>query len=190
MPGKTYELVYEIALDQFGYFTAAQALEAGATRQSLEMMAKRDKVERVSHGVYRVNAIPVTRFDPYMEATLWPGRQRGILSHETVLELNGISDVNPEKIHVTVPKQFRTHRAVPSIYVLHHADLDAREVSSFEGISTTTVMRAIEDCHRTHLGQALLEQAIADGFKRGLLTHIEADKLREDILMSQPPEVA
>lgn len=186
MPGKIYERVYEIAVDQYGYFTSTQALEAGATRQSLEMMAKRDKVERVSHGVYRVNAIPVTHLDTYMEATLWPGRQRGILSHETVLELNGISDVNPEKINVTVPKRFRTHRVVPSMYVLHNADLDADEISSLEGIPTTTVTRAIEDCHRTHLGQALLEQALEDGFKRGLITRIEADKLREDILVLQP----
>ncbi len=182
MPGKTYNHVYEIAVDQFGCFTTAQALEAGATRQSLEMMAKRGNIERVSHGLYRVNAIQVTRLDPYMEATLWPGRQRGILSHETALELYGISDVNPEKIHVTVPKRFRTHRTVPSLYVLHHADLDAHEVSSFEGIPTTTAVRAIEDCHRTYLGQALLAQAIEDGFKRGLLTHIEANKLREEIL--------
>ncbi len=185
MPGKTYERVYEIAVDQFGFFTTAQALEVGATRQSLEMMAKRAKVERVSHGVYRVNTIPVTRWDPYMEATLWPGRHQGILSHETVLELHGISDVNPEKIHVTVPKRYRTHRVVPSMYVLHHNDIDAREVDSFEGIPTSTVIRAIEDCHRTHLGQALLEQAIEDGFKRGLLTQIEAQTLREDILEFQ-----
>ena len=185
MPGKTYDHVYEIAVDQFGYFTTAQALETGARRQSLEMMAKRGNIERVSHGVYRVNAIPVTRLDPYMEATLWPGRQRGVLSHETALELYGISDVNPEKIHVTVPKRFRTHRTVPTSYVLHHADLDVRDVSSFEGIPTTTALRAIEDCHRTHLGPALIAQAIEDGFKRGLLTHIEANKLREEILTSQ-----
>ncbi len=189
MPGKTYERVYELAVDQFGYFTTAQALEVGATRQSLEMMVKRDKAERVSHGVYRVNAIPVTRFDPYMEATLWPGRQRGVLSHETALELYEISDVNPDKIHVTVPRRFRTHRTVPSMYVLHHADLDAHEVSSFEGIPTTTAMRAIQDCHRTHLGQALLEQAIEDGFKRGLLTRIEADELREDCSSVAAPVV-
>jgi predicted transcriptional regulator of viral defense system len=186
MPGKTYDRVYEIAVDQFGYFTTAQAFEVGATRQSVEMMAKRGNVERISHGVYRVNAIPVTRLDPYMEATLWPGRQQGILSHETALELYGISDVNPGKIHVTVPKRFRTHRTVPSLYVLHHADLDAHEVSSFEAIPTTTAMRAIEDCHRTHLGPALLAQAIEDGFKRGLLTNIETNKLRDEISKSQP----
>lgn len=56
MPGKTYGRVYEIALDQFGYFTTSQALTAGATRQSLQMMKKRGNVDRISYGVYRVNA--------------------------------------------------------------------------------------------------------------------------------------
>ncbi len=179
MPGKTYDRVYDIAVDQFGYFTAAQALIVGATRQSLERMTNRGNVDWVSHGVYRVNAIPATRFDAYMEASLWPVRERGVLSHETALELYAISDVNPDKIHLTVPRRFRTHRTVPSLYVLHHADLDDHEVSSVEGIPTTTAVRAVEDCHQAHLGPALIGQAIKDGFERGLLTQTQANNLRQ-----------
>ena len=182
MPGKTYSRVYEIALDQFGYFTTSQALRAGATRQSLQMMKKRGNVDHVSHGVYRVNAIAVTRFDPYMRATLWPAPARGVLSHQTALELYEISDVNPAKIHISVPKKYRTHRTVPSQYVLHHAELGVDEVGFVEGIPTTSAARAVEDCHRAHLGSALLAQAIEDGFRRGLLTQKEAHDLRERLL--------
>ncbi len=38
-----------------------------------------------------------------MEATLWPRGAHGALSHETALDLYGLSDVNPAKIHITVP---------------------------------------------------------------------------------------
>lgn len=126
--------------------------------------------------------IAVTRFDPYMQATLWPAPARGVLSHQTALELHEISDANPAKIHVSVPKRFRTHRTIPSQYVLHHAELTGDEVGFVEGIPTTSAARAIEDCHRAHLGPALLAQAIEDGFRRGLLTQNEANDLRERLL--------
>jgi hypothetical protein len=48
---------------------------------------------------------PPSSLDAYMDAVLWPGRGvRDMLSHETALDLYGLSDVNPAKIDVTLPR--------------------------------------------------------------------------------------
>jgi hypothetical protein len=51
-----------------------------------------------------------------------------------------------------------------------------------EGIPATTVRRTIEDCHRTHLGPALLRQAIEDGEREGFLRPADARELQRLVL--------
>lgn len=114
-----------------------------------------------------------------MEAVLWPQPVRGTISHETALDLLELSDVNPSKIHITVPKAFRTKRQVPSGYVLHFADVDRSDIVPVEGIPTTSAKRAIVDCHKAHVGAFALLQAIEDGLKNGRLRSEEARDLRD-----------
>lgn len=152
------------------------------------MMARRGTVKRVNHGVYRVEAIPPHPRDQYVAAVLWPrgGAEfpiradvraglaphqvvTAVLSHMTALELHDLSDVNPDKIHLTVPSPLRIRRSVPKLYVLHHASLTAEEITSVDGLPVTTIARTITDCAEAHLGPALLGQAIDQARVRGLL---------------------
>jgi hypothetical protein len=96
-----------------------------------------------------------------MEAVLWPGRGvRGVLSHETALDLFELGDVNPAKIDVTLPRGHRVRRAVPSLYRLHYEDLALDDVTVFEGIPIVTPVRAIRQAHAAQIGPALVMQAI------------------------------
>lgn len=90
-----------------------------------------------------------------------------MLSDETVLELHGLSDVSPPRIHITVPRSHRTRRAVPAQYVIHRQDLEPGDVTRHEGIPIVTAARAIRDAHASHLGPALMRQAIDDGERLG-----------------------
>ena len=182
MPGKSYRSLHDLAADQHGYFTVAQAREWGVTRMALVMMARRGTVERVSHGVYRLAQFPLSPLGQYMEATLWPGGVQGVISHESALSMYDVSDVSPAKIHVTVPRSFRTHRAVPAHLVLHRADLDELDTDLLEGIPVTTLERAVRDCASAHLGAGLLREAIADGRRLGLLTRAAAQRLTSQLL--------
>ncbi|HET7464121.1 MAG TPA: type IV toxin-antitoxin system AbiEi family antitoxin domain-containing protein [Longimicrobium sp.] len=186
MPGFAYRSLQELAADQYGYFTTTQAREWGVTTPALVMMAKRNTVERVSHGVYRLVDYPVSPLGSYVESTLWPHGIQAVLSHETVLVLHEVSDVSPAAVHITVPRRFRTHRAVPRRIVLHHADLELADVEMFEGIPATTLERAIRDCAATHLGPELVRQAIDDGQAKGLLTPAAASRLRTTLFSRQP----
>jgi predicted transcriptional regulator of viral defense system len=179
-----FATVHEIALDHHGYFTMEQAREAGVDPRAVVMMERRGTIERVAYGLYFNPLVPSSPLGPYMAATLWPSGARGVLSHQTALELLGLSDANPDRIHFTLPARMRVRRQVPSQYVLHHADLGPRDTTLVEGIPVTAAARTIRDCHALHLGPALLRQAIEDGRRTGRLSAAEANTLEEEVLMS------
>jgi len=182
MPGREYDKVLELAADQHGYVTTAQARTLGIHRDTIRKMAARNALERVSWGVYRVPTFPPSPYAQYIEACLWPAGALGVISHESALAVRELSDVNPSKVHLTVPKPFRVRREVPRHLVVHNADLAEEELASVEGVPTTTVRRAIEDCHRKHLGPALLRQAIEEGQRQGYLRADDVRELRELVL--------
>jgi predicted transcriptional regulator of viral defense system len=182
MPGREYEKATELAADQHGYLTTAQALESGISRDTLRKMAKRGALERVSWGVYRVPTFPFSPLAQYMAACLWPAGPVGVVSHQSALAIRDLSDVNPAKVHITLPEGFRVRRKIPEYLSIHHANLSNEEIGSHEGIPATTVRRTIEDCFRAHLGPALLRQAIEDGKRLGYLRSEEARRLERRVL--------
>ena len=187
MPGQAYRSIYDMAADQLGYFTAAQARTAGIEPMTVVMMARRGTAERVARGVYRLVHFPLSANALYMEATLWPSGARGVVSHESALALHELSDVNPARVHITVPRDFRVRRAVPAYLAVHHAELGPDEVEVVDGIPVTTPERTIRDCHAAHLGPELVRQAIDDGARTGLLHARTVDALRRELLFSSDP---
>jgi predicted transcriptional regulator of viral defense system len=105
-----------------------------------------------------------------------------VISHESALAIRDLSDVSPPKVHITVPKAFRVRRTIPAHLMIHRADIPDEDLTQVEGIPTTSVVRTIEDCHRTHLGPALLRQAIEDGEREGYLKPVEARRLQRRVL--------
>lgn len=185
MPRDAYEKVYELAADQLGYFTTAQAREAGLTAMAVVMMEKRRVIERLSRGLYRLLHYPISPLAQYMEASLWPYGATGIVSHESALALYGLSDVSPIKVHITLPTTFRVRREIPGHLAVHHADLSRGDWQLHEGIPVTTPGRSIRDCSAVALGGALIGQAVEDGYREGLLSAREADRLRQELLPAQ-----
>lgn len=178
-----YDAVHELALEQHGVFTPAQAAAAGVRGTALTMMVNRGRLVRIAHGLLQDTGAPVSTWTQYAAAVWWPRGATGVLSHETALAILDLSDANPSKIHVTVPKAHRPRRRKPPReVVLHHADLSEDEIMSVEGLPVTTVGRTIRDCAETHLGPALLRQAIEEARAKGYLMEREAAILRHDVL--------
>lgn len=184
MPGIRYKQLAERAAETFGYVTGEDARALGVPMGTLNALSRRGQIDRVDRGIYRVPLIPPSRLDQYMLATLWPDR-RGMISHESALDLYEVSDVNPAKIHVTVPVGYRTHRAIPSHYVLHRENVAPADQQSFEGVPIVSAATAIRQAHAQHARHSLLEQAIDGGLRNGWLTSRDANSLRTEIL-SQP----
>lgn len=169
MPTPAYRALYNIAEDQMGYVTTAQAGTAGVSTEAMVMMERRGALERVSRGVYRLIDFPAQPLAQYMQATLWPHGRRGVLSHETALSLHSLSDVVPARVHITVPAEFRIQRAIPGYLVVHRDELPSENVTRLERMPITTPARTIRDCIQAHLGPALIRQAINEGRRTGML---------------------
>jgi hypothetical protein len=71
---------------------------------------------------------------------------------------------------------------VPKRLALYYADLKPKDLHQVEGVPVTTAARAIRDAHASHLGPALIRQAINDGRRTGHLTLDEAEQLEHELL--------
>ena len=183
-------VLYGLAEDQSGYFTAAQARAAGLHQVRLVQLSQQGDIERLTRGVYRFTRFPVSRLGDYMAAVLWPQVRRpeivGVVSHQSALSIHGLSDVSPARIHVTLPSAVRLRREVPKAMVIHYADLAPVDVERVEGVPVTTPARSIRDAHASHVGNDLVGQAIADGRRSGVLPRAEADRLERELLGTRP----
>lgn len=159
--------LWEVAADQYGYVTTADAAALGIPAVELGKLAHRGKLERVHYGVYRVPEIPVSDLDPYMLAVLWAGG-RGRLSHDTVLSLRRLCDVNPAQIHLTVPAGYRPRRKGGELYRVHHQDLADDDLDYIEAIPAVSVTTAIEQALET-LPHRLVKQAADTAATTGLI---------------------
>jgi predicted transcriptional regulator of viral defense system len=176
MPGKWFTELFDIAVEQHGYVTPANVREIGGTPQVLADLHRYHHVERVGHGVYRFTSLPIDRLGELMEATLWP-RELGVISHDSALDLWDLCDVNPAKIHVTIPNAARIRRFVPSRYVVHQRILYRADITKFEGVAVVTPERAILDGIERHLDNRLIDQAIDTARARGLLKANELKRI-------------
>ncbi len=181
MPGLRYKQLAQRAAENYGYLTGSDARELGVPMGTLNALARRGELDRITRGIYRVPLIPPSRLDQYMLATLWPDR-RGLISHESALDLYGLSDVNPSKLHITVPLSYRTHRSIPSLYVLHNEDVADVDRGSVDGVAVVSVEKAIRQAHEQHLRASLVRQAIDDAEREGWLRRPRADELRGELL--------
>lgn len=105
----SWDVLYEIAAAQRGYFTARQARDAGYSSALLRHYVRTRQDQRVRHGIYRLAKFPASEHEELMVEWLWTGGV-GVFSHETVLSLHELSDVLPTQFHLTVPTAWRHRR--------------------------------------------------------------------------------
>jgi predicted transcriptional regulator of viral defense system len=154
------EQLREVAFDQHGLVTAAQAAGEGVGGAQLAMMVKRNRLQKLARGVYLVPQTPGGRYQNWELAVLWTGAPEACLSHETALAAHEISDINPDQIHVTVGKRRRLRRAGGERYVIHREDLTSEQTTWFEQMPITTVATTIRQCVDWGTPTYLLRQAL------------------------------
>ena len=179
MPGRNYNTLATIAVEQQGLVTPADAREAGLDPHRLVDMERRGTIKRVARGVYR---FPLLESNPELgqlaEATLWANR-RGTLSHDTALDLHELCDINPAHIHITIPTMYRLQKPVPKLYRIHRSDLEKGERTFYEGIPIVTPDRAIAEGIETGVRADLLRQAIDTARRRGMVRGPQLSRLRK-----------
>jgi predicted transcriptional regulator of viral defense system len=185
MPRTRMDELYALSEEHGGLLLSKEARALGIKDSVLVRLAQRGRLERMARGVYRIAHYPADRLSQYREAILWARASQGpeqvTLSHETALLVYGISDVNPSRVHLTVPVSARLRREWPQWIAVHRADVAQEEIHIHEGMPVTTVERSILDTFAANQRPEMALQAIADGLREGLLTSAQASKLRKRV---------
>jgi len=170
-PQENAQRLYQIAASQGGYFSASQASEAGYTYRQQHYHRSRGNWLLIDRGIFRLRDFPPGEREDLIRWSLWSRDQKGtpqaVVSHETALTVHDLSDVMPERVHLTVPKGFR--KRVPVGCVLHAASLAEEEIEPRLGYSVTTPLRTLLDVADSALSQEHLNAAVREALERGLV---------------------
>jgi predicted transcriptional regulator of viral defense system len=174
--------LWNVAVDQYGYATTADAKRLGINRVELAKLAARGGLVNVSHGVYRFSQWPTSANDHLMEAVLWTRDTTAVLSHDTALNVLDLCDINPTRLHVNVSRRYPIRRIdTPHNMVVHYDRLDDAQRGWWEQIPTVTPTTAIEQGVRTAVRPDLLRQAIDTALKRAMIDTATADRLAREL---------
>jgi predicted transcriptional regulator of viral defense system len=161
--------LFEIASEQGGYFTAEQARSCGFSRPLLSHHVKSGGFIRVRRGLYRFREYPSSPREHVLAAWLAVGKEVAVVSHESALDLLGLSDVIPNAVHLTVP---RTRRNLPSIpgVTIHTSTRPLRPEDRItrDGMAITSPIRSILDAAEAGTAPEQIEMAVGQVVKEGL----------------------
>lgn len=172
MPGPTWGRLYDIAVDQYGFITRDDARDVGVAAQYLTVLAKRGVLEHTGFGLYRFPQVPTTEWTSYMEAVLRVG-EGAFLTDDAVLALHELALVNPLRVRVGVPRRVR--RDLPGWIEVVKGTAPV-ELTTYEGIPSTTVAQALRDCIG-RVPRDRLVDALEDARQRGLVRRREVPDL-------------
>ena len=170
-----FDDIYDIASENYGIVTYAQAKEVGVTIAELSRWTASGRLERLGYGVYRLVRQPPSELDVYAEACALVGKEAFIYG-ESALAMADLALVNPKNITVASPKRVR--KALPSwIEVVQIADAPR---TTFEGIPTQRIADAIRTCRGAVMDERLVA-ATDEARKRGLISSTESRALKKEL---------
>jgi predicted transcriptional regulator of viral defense system len=166
-----HQCLFEVASEQSGYFTTAQAEACGYSSNLRAYHARKGRWVRVRRGLYRLSEYPSSDREEVIAAWLWAGKDSAVISHESALDLLDLSDVIPGTIHITIPRS-RRYRPAPAGLTLHTTtrNFDPDEVTTRGGVRVTSAVRTILDCAETGTAPEQIVSAVRQAVDQGLAT--------------------
>jgi predicted transcriptional regulator of viral defense system len=182
--------LYQIAVDQQGFFTTKQAKAAGFAENTHPYHVQAGNWIREHRGIYRLASFPRGERPDLMLWSLWSRNRgeaaQGVYSHQTALSLHDLSDVMPAKLHMTVPRSFRRNSEIPCVLVLHFADLPESDIGVAHGVRIARPMRTIFDLlPGGEVPLATLRQALREALRQGLIRRSEIAEARRHLADSK-----
>lgn len=172
----SWQDLLERAAHSHGYFTTADAAHEGVSSRALTGRVKRGNIDRIERGLYRLPYWPAEPNDElYALQALAPF---GTFSHESALNLLGLSDIIPSITHFTIPESSRLGPR-PGIR-LHRSRRNAdRDRVLRDGLWISTARRALLDSARIGSDPDQLLSAAREARTRAMLTTKDIAGLRE-----------
>jgi predicted transcriptional regulator of viral defense system len=154
-----------LALAQGGYFDRRDAADNGLSDRLIYYHVHTGRFERVFPGVYRLSVAPISPHDDLWRAWIW-SNYRGAISHESALQLFGLSDAMPSRVQLTVPSSVR--RKVSGQFDVYVSDLAEEDTVLYDGLRATSPARSIVDAARVGTGPEQIALAVRQAVARGL----------------------
>lgn len=158
--------LFDLAAQQGGYFTAAQAKALGYSYQTQAHHVGAGNWWRVDRGMFRLAEWIPGAHDELARWTLW-SRGRAVVSHESAMAVHGIGEFESRHVHLTVPPGFSMR---DDAVALHYAELPAADIAEHTGYRVTTPLRTLIDIAASTPDEDQLARAIDDARRAGLVT--------------------
>lgn len=167
--------LFDLAEQQQGFFTTKQAKASGFAENTHPYHVRTRTWIREHRGIYRLALFPTSDRPDLVLWSLWSRNRKeeieGVYSHQTALSLHELSDLNPAKLHMTVPTHFRRNSETPGIVVLHYADVPTSDAQTGPGYKYTRPLRTILDLIGVGtVERTFIRQALRQAIDRGLIT--------------------
>lgn len=164
--------LFQIASQQAGYFTARQARDCGYSWALLSHHVQGGRFLRERRGLYRLQQFPSSPREEVVAAWLAVGPDEAVVSHESALDLLGLSDVVPGTIHLTVPRSKRPRHPTPQGVTVHTTTrpLGPGDVVLRGGVRVTAPARSIVDAAQAGTAPEQIVLAVEQAVRRGMTT--------------------
>lgn len=170
-----FDDIYELAADNYGLITSAEAKNLGVAKSELNRWVGIGRLLKRGQGVYKLVRYVPTEYDRYAEAVALVG-DGSFLFGEAVLAMHGLALVNPRRISVGTTKRVR--RELPEW--VQPVTVSGKTVTSYEGIPSQSLAEAILEC-RGMVMRERLKSAVEDARREGLITKDEFEHLRKEL---------
>ncbi|MFT3771926.1 MAG: hypothetical protein QM820_41495 [Minicystis sp.] len=168
-----WERLSELCARQEGYVALSQVRWIGYTDDVFLAFIPAGKIEPVATDVYHLTHFPHADREDLIVLWLQTDR-RGVISHETALYLHGLCDILPAHLHITVPSGWTPRdRTLAADVEIRYGDVPETDLRWLGPVPYTGPLRTVRDCIEVGVSPELIEQAVAEGIRRGLFT--EAD---------------
>lgn len=166
--------VADLAAEQWGLVTTAQARAVGVSPQAIARFTNNGALERMTHGVYRVTGAPATPLDSLRAAwlALDPARRAGerlrdeepaVVSHRSAAAIHHLGDLETDEFEFTSSARKQTRR--PDMR-LHRGLVGPGEWSVIDGLPVTTPVRTVDDLAADRIDGGHLAGVVRDALTR------------------------
>lgn len=173
---KHFDYIYDIATDNYGIVTAAQAREEGIAGAELNRWCKNGWLDRRGQGVYKLTRWVPTPYDSYAEALALVG-EGSYLRGESVLAMHDLALVDPRAFEVAAPRRVRKN--LPP-WVEPVPARKGERTTFYDGIRSQRVADAIREC-RSFVMPDRLADAARKARQEGLITAREYEDLEKEL---------
>lgn len=173
-PEPDHQGLFRLASEQSGYFTSAQARDCGFSWALLSYHSKAGRFIRMTRGLYRLREYPTSPREEVVVSWLASGSDVTVVSHESALEILGLSEVVPQVVHLTAPRAKRYALALPGVAVhTTTRPFGVADVVVRDGIKVSAPVRAIVDAADAGTAPDQIKAAVSQAIERGVATEAQ-----------------